>query len=85
MNEHTKIQIRAKATSYIKRVEELKNLLKNGPVKKKAVADDVSDRGNGRYDRDEDESDDPDRRRMMQKFQGLFYKKHFHSIDYFFY
>ncbi|CAF1525606.1 unnamed protein product [Adineta ricciae] len=70
VNEHTKIQIRAKATSYIKRVEELKNLLKNGPVKKKAVADDVSDRGNGRYDRDEDEGDDPDRRRMMQKFQG---------------
>ncbi|CAF1511295.1 unnamed protein product [Adineta ricciae] len=70
VSEHTKIQIRAKAKSYIQRVEELKNLFKNGPVKQKAIADDASDRRNGRYDRDEDESDDLDRRRMMHKFQG---------------
>lgn len=74
MNEHTKVQIRAKATSYIKRVEELKSLLKNGPVKKKAVADGLSDCGNSKYNPDEDEGDDPDKRRMMQKFEGFFYK-----------
>jgi len=41
-----------------------------GPVKKKALADDGSDRGNPKDNKDDDDDGDPDRRRMMQKFQG---------------
>ncbi|CAF3933450.1 unnamed protein product [Rotaria sordida] len=66
MSEHTKKMIRTKIETYLKRVEELKNILKNGPVKKKELADDNTDRGNSK----DDESGDPERRRMMQKFEG---------------
>jgi SpoVK/Ycf46/Vps4 family AAA+-type ATPase len=70
MNDQTKQQIRAKATSYIKRAEQLKALIKNGPVKKKALCEDGTDRGNSKNNRDDDDDGDSDRRRMMQKFEG---------------
>ncbi|UJR13878.1 hypothetical protein I4U23_000886 [Adineta vaga] len=70
MNENTKKQIREKASSYVKRAEELKTIVKNGPVKKKALADEIPDRGNAKNNRDEDDGDAPDRRRMIQKFEG---------------
>ena len=67
MNNETKQKIRAKASAYLKRAEELKDICKNGPVKKKALVDDGPDRVNLK---DDDESGDPDRRRMMQKLEG---------------
>ena len=69
MNEQTKQKIRGKVESYLKRVEELQKMKKNGPEKKKALVDDGSGRGNLR---DDDDNGDPDRRRMMQKLEGRF-------------
>ncbi|CAF1525616.1 unnamed protein product, partial [Adineta ricciae] len=65
MNEPMKQNIRAKVNSYLKRAEEIKGLAKNGG-KKKAVADG----GNSKDNKDDDDSGDPDRKRMMQKFEG---------------
>ncbi len=70
MNDQTKQKIRAKVESYLKRAEELKKIVKNGPVKKKALADDSGGRGNPKDNKDDDDSGDPDRRRMMQRFEG---------------
>lgn len=70
MNDQTKQRIRAKIEAYIQRAEELKKIEKNGPVKKKALVDDGSGRGDVK---DDNESDDPDRKRMMQKLGGNFY------------
>jgi hypothetical protein len=53
---------------YIKRAEEIKDISKNGSGKKKAVADG----GNSKDNKDDDDSGDPDRKRMMQKFEGIF-------------
>jgi vacuolar protein-sorting-associated protein 4 len=78
MNEQTKQKIRAKVESYLKRAEELKNMAKQGPVKKKALADDGAGRGNSRDNKDDDESGDPEKKRMIQKFEGKF-----HYIQYF--
>jgi hypothetical protein len=68
MNDSMKQNIRAKVNSYIKRAEEIKNISKDGPGKKKAVADG----GNSKDNKDDDDSGDPDRKRMMQKFEGIF-------------
>jgi hypothetical protein len=72
MNNQIKQTIRVKVETYLKRVEELKDMAKNGPVKKKALADDATGRGNSRDNKDDDDSGDPDRKRMMQKFEGIF-------------
>ncbi|CAF2590716.1 unnamed protein product [Rotaria sp. Silwood2] len=66
MNDQLKQNIRAKVTSYIKRAEEIKGSSKNGPGPKKAVADG----GNSKDNKDDDENGDPERKRMMQKFEG---------------
>ena len=68
MNEAMKQNIRAKVNSYLKRAEEIKGLAKNGG-KKKAVADG----GNSKDNKDDDDSGDPDRKRMMQKFEGKYF------------
>jgi SpoVK/Ycf46/Vps4 family AAA+-type ATPase len=77
MNEQTKQKIRTKVESYLKRAEELKKIVKNGPVKKKALADEGSGRATPKGDKDDDDSGDPDRRRMMQKLEGRFYNQKF--------
>ena len=78
MNNQTKQNIRAKVETYIKRAEEIKKMPKNGPVKKKALADDAADRGNSRDNkRNEDDSGDIDKKRIKQKFEGIF----LHFID----
>jgi vacuolar protein-sorting-associated protein 4 len=83
MNEQTKQKIRAKVESYLKRAEELKNMAKQGPIKKKALADDGTGRGNSRDNKNEDESGDPDRKRMMQKFEGKFHYIYLFSTNIF--
>jgi len=71
MNAQMRQTIRPKIESYVKRAEEIKSILKNGPVKKKAVADTSNGRGNSKDNKgDDDDSGDPDKRRMMQKFEG---------------
>ncbi|CAF1109139.1 unnamed protein product [Rotaria sordida] len=71
MNAQMKQTIRPKIESYVKRAEEIKGILKNGPAKKKAVADGPNGRGTSKDNKgDDDDSGDPDRRRMMQKFEG---------------
>jgi hypothetical protein len=67
MNDTMKQSIRAKVNSYLKRAEEIKDISKNGSGKKKAVADG----GNSKDNKDDDDSGDPDRKRMMQKFEGI--------------
>ncbi|CAF3040830.1 unnamed protein product [Rotaria sp. Silwood2] len=62
--------MRAKIESYLKRAEELQNMVKNGPVKKKELADDDRGRKNSKDNKDDDESGDPERKRIMQKFEG---------------
>ncbi|CAF3186221.1 unnamed protein product [Rotaria sp. Silwood2] len=62
--------MRAKIESYLKRAEELQNIVKNGPVKKKELADDDRGRKNSKDNKDDDESGDPERKRIMQKFEG---------------
>ena len=71
MNDQAKQKIRAKVESYLKRAEELKKIVKDGPVKKKALADDAGGRGASKDNKDDDESGDPERRRMMQKMEGI--------------
>lgn len=80
MNPQMKQTIRPKIESYVKRAEEIKGILKNGPAKKKAVADGANGRGNSKDNKgDDDESGDPDRKRMMQKFEGINWMKTFPS------
>lgn len=70
MNPQMKQTIRPKIESYVKRAEEIKEILKKGPVKKKAVAEAGSTRGNSKDNKGDDDEGDPDKRRMMQKFEG---------------
>ncbi|CAF4676666.1 unnamed protein product, partial [Rotaria sp. Silwood1] len=71
MSENTKKTIRAKIESYLKRAEELQNIVKHGPVKKKELADDNRDRRNSKDNKDDDnEISDPERKQLMQKFEG---------------
>jgi hypothetical protein len=73
MNDQMKQNIRGKVNSYLKRAEEIKDILKNGHGKKKAVADTANGRGNSKDNKgDDDDNGDPDRKRMMQKFEGRF-------------
>lgn len=73
MNPPMKQTIRPKIESYVKRAEEIKEILKNGSSKKKAVADTANGRSGNSKDDDEG---DPDKKRMMQKFEGIFYSKY---------
>lgn len=71
MNPQMKQTIRPKIESYVKRAEEIKNIMKNGAPKKKAVADGANGRGGSKDNKgDDDDSGDPERKRMMQKFEG---------------
>jgi vacuolar protein-sorting-associated protein 4 len=71
MNPQMKQTIRPKIESYVKRAEEIKEILKHGPGKKKAVADSANGRGNSKDNKgDDDDSGDPDKKRMMQRFEG---------------
>lgn len=70
MNQQMKLTIRPKIESYVKRAEEIKDILKNGAPKKKAVADSANGRGNGKDKGGDDDDGDPDKKRMMQKFEG---------------
>jgi hypothetical protein len=71
MNAQMKQTIRAKIESYVKRAEEIRDIAKNGGSKKKAIADTANGRGNSKDNKgDDDDSGDPDRKRMMQKFEG---------------
>jgi hypothetical protein len=69
MNDAMKQNIRGKVNSYLKRAEEIKHITKNGPGKKKPIAEG----GNSKDNKDDDDSGDPDRKRMMQKFEGLLF------------
>jgi hypothetical protein len=69
MNDAMKQNIRGKVNSYLKRAEEIKDISKNGSKKKKPVAEG----GNSKDNKDDDDSGDPDRKRMMQKFEGLLF------------
>jgi hypothetical protein len=72
MNPQMKQTIRPKIESYVKRAEEIKEILKHGPGKKKAVADSANGRGNSKDNKgDDDDSGDPDKKRMMQRFEGI--------------
>lgn len=70
MNQQMKLTIRPKIESYVKRAEEIKDILKNGGSKKKAVADSANGRGNAKDKSGDDDDGDPDKKRMMQKFEG---------------
>lgn len=70
MNQQMKLTIRPKIESYVKRAEEIKDILKNGGPKKKAVADSANGRGNSKDKGGDDDDGDPDKKRMMQKFEG---------------
>jgi vacuolar protein-sorting-associated protein 4 len=71
MNPQMKQTIRPKIESYVKRAEEIKEILKHGSGKKKAVADSANGRGNSKDNKgDDDDSGDPDKKRMMQRFEG---------------
>ena len=63
-----KQNIRGKVNSYLKRAEEIKNNSKNPSNKKKAVVEG----GNNKDNKDDEDSGDPDRKRMMAKFEGKF-------------
>ena len=65
--------MRPKVESYVKPAEEIKEISKNGSSKNKAVADTAD--GSSENSKDDDEGD-PDRKRMMQKFEGIFYLKY---------
>ncbi|CAF1329520.1 unnamed protein product [Adineta steineri] len=65
MNDAMKQNIRAKVNSYLKRAEEIRDMSKSNSGKKKAVAD-----GGNSKDNKDDEDGDPDKRKMMQKFEG---------------
>jgi len=65
MNDAMKQNIRSKVNSYLKRAEEIKDISKNGSKKKKPVAE-----GGNSKDNKDDDGGDPDRKRMMQKFEG---------------
>jgi len=71
MNEQLKQNIRAKVNSYLKRAEEIKKPSTNASGKKKATADSANGGGNSKDNKgDDDDAGDPDRKRMMQKFEG---------------
>jgi hypothetical protein len=78
MNSEMKQVLRPKIESYLKRVQKLREILKNGPGKKEAVADSANTRGNAKYEADDD-STGPDKERMMQKFEG---KIHFLNLSF---
>jgi hypothetical protein len=84
MNAQMKQVIRPKIESYVKRAELLGLISKNGPVKKKAVADSANGRENSKDNKgDDDDSGDPDKKRMLQKFDGQFdymYLSHINMI-----
>ncbi|CAF3182809.1 unnamed protein product, partial [Rotaria socialis] len=70
MNPQMKQTIRPKIESYVKRADEIKELLKKGPTKKKAVADTSTGRGNSNDNKgDDDDNGDPDRKRMVEHFE----------------
>jgi len=69
MNDAMKQNIRGKVNSYLKRAEEIKHITKNERGKKKPIAEG----GNSKDNKDDDDSGDPDRKRMMQKFEGLLF------------
>ena len=72
MNPQMKQTMRAKADSYLKRAEDIKKMLQNGGSKKKAVADSANGRGNSKDNKgDDDDNADPEKKRMMQKFEGM--------------
>jgi len=74
MSGPTKQHIRAKVDSYLKRAEEIKNMAEGKPLKNQAVASDVTGRGSPKGNKiNDDDNGDSDKKRMMQKFQGLFY------------
>ncbi len=82
MNDSTKQNIRAKVNTYIKRAEEIKNIRSDKSPKKQAVASNVTDGGNSRNNKNsDDENEDPDQRRMMQKFEGWFYHIYSSNIN----
>jgi hypothetical protein len=64
MNAQMKQVIRPKIENYVKRAEEIINILKNGSDKRKAMAVNVNDRTNWKDNKRSD--DDDDCRRMMQ-------------------
>jgi hypothetical protein len=66
MNADTKQNIRAKVSTYLKRVGEIKNISQREPSRKQPVIDGRS-RANEGNDADQGDSE---KRRMMQKFEG---------------
>jgi hypothetical protein len=76
MNQQMKLTIRPKIESYVKRAEEIKEILKRGPTEKKAVADTVGAYGNSKDNiGDDDDSGDPEKKQMMQNFESTFHDR----------
>lgn len=69
MNDGMKQNIRGKVSSYLQRAEEIKKTSKNGSDKKKAVVENGNSKDNNK---DDEDNGDPDRKRMMAKFEGEF-------------
>jgi hypothetical protein len=77
MNESTKQNIRGKVKSYLKRAEEIQNIMSKTPSKKTPVASGAMGPGNSNNNKGSDgENEDPEKKRMMQKFEGLLYYIH---------
>ncbi len=70
MNDQMKKGIRPKVESYVKRAEEIKNILRSESVKRKGVGDVVNSRWNC-TDKKSDGIAASDRRRLMPKFESL--------------
>jgi len=73
MSPSMKQTIRDKVKTYLQRAEEIKDILKTKSPKKQPVANGPASRGGSAANKvNEDENEDPDRKRMMQKFEGQF-------------
>jgi vacuolar protein-sorting-associated protein 4 len=73
MNQQMKLTIRPKIESYLKRAEEINEILKRDPSKKKGVTDTVDAYGNSKDNKgDDDDSGDSEKKQMMQHFESTF-------------
>ena len=71
MDKLTKQKVRTKVDTYLKRAEEIKAMKNHKPTKMPCMANDAVGSGKSRNDKDSDEEKgDPDKRRMMQKFES---------------
>ncbi len=68
-----KEKIQSEITSYIDRVEEIKEILKNNPTKQGTVPDTANGSENSKDNKYD--VDDREKKRMMKYFEGIFHHK----------